>query len=466
MRRLIRRSSWLLALALLVGCEGAGALELRIELIDELGQNAAADITQGTVTVVVRQGDVVLSCVAGPCSSPVQSGLFDLPVPIESLTALTRMQVGLEGGDEPLVGAAPPLRVVGENLETGEVPTRILMTPAGGDCTPLSIPSASSPGASMGLTQARRDAVAIDRRNTHAIVGGISADGPTDRVDQYDRVVMDVRPMLSPLTRPQGRVSGVRLSDDVSFVLGDGGWLIDPQMGPPRAREIALHEGASARSALVGLDFSGFAIVGGEDTARVGWYATTGANVAETLMLTPRTAPLATRHRTGVLVVGGEAAGEPAVEWMPVQGLSQAFDAPNAPRGSRGGWLLHSPNHDSALWIGANGGEATFLFTCNGCPVELGPRWNRARPGATGVRTERGSFWIVGGEGSRDIDIVTWDAERPSIVEGPSLRFERAGPIVLEHTAGIVTVAGGEGPDGVFRADFEQCVPSELDPIL
>ena len=71
-------------------------------------------------------------------------------------------------------------------------------------------------------------------------------------------------------------------------------------------------------------------------------------------------------------------------------------------------------------------------------------------------------LWIVGGEGSDEVDRVVWDGSTPRFEAGPTLAEARTGAAVFEQASGIVTVVGGEGPEGLSRS-VEQCMPAGLD---
>ena len=475
----------LASISVAVGCNDAnGASALLVEMVSSSGDNPADGVVDGTLTVEVRQGDRVLSCGDGRCSSPIRNGVFDLTFPIESFTELTAIHARMEGGPHALVGATPIFSPFGEGIDVGYAVSVVMGEP--GHCEPLTVPRITSTGR-IRLSAARRDAAAVTRRNLVLVVGGVE-DGAvaSGRVDFVDQIIVQSDP-LDPIPRAVGRARGLGLTEDDSIFLSDGGGVSyhHPPSGPPAPSGIAgLHEGAGFASALASLSLAlaagGAAVLGGSDgsgtaVADVTWLDATGRRSGLGVLTTPRAFAVARDVSGALVVVGGAARGEPPAERFGAfeSGAGVPFGSGEIPDGS-GGYLARSPSGRTLLWIGwadATGAASTqtiLLRDCaTACDVGDGPTWDRARLDTAGIETAAGAFWVVGGTDSAFIDRVVWNDETPRIEEGPNLaseRPERAGATVFEHASGIVTVAGGEGPDGL-RDDIELCFPDVLDPI-
>lgn len=445
------------------GCANDGGNpQLRIELVDPEGENPASRIIEGRLRVRVRQGESSLPCADRVCETEIRSGDFDLSLPIESFVALTTIQVEIEGGGELLLGAVPPFAVALESLETGMVPVRIVMMPPGppGVCARIELDNISTEG-SPRLVAPRRDMAAVVRRNFVLLVGGIEESGAESvRTDFFDQVVVGMRPPLESAPDRLGAARGIALDEDHSLVVGVNAFVwVRPAMGPPVVSNVDLHPGADFSSALVQVGLE-TAVIGGTGTASVTWLDERGRTIATRALTAPRAFAAAAAGEEGALVVGGGVGGE----WIE-RGVDVPVRIDDVPSGS-GGWLAASPTRRTFLWIGAHGTDTTVITGCpSACTVGRGPSWERARDGASGVRTAAGTFWIVGGDGSSMIDRVLWDGEVPRIASGPTLAEARAGAALAEHVSGIVLVIGGEGSDRM-RDDVEMCMPDTgLDPI-
>jgi hypothetical protein len=471
-RPLVRTGALATAL-LLSACEGSGGpVGPTVELVDPAGENAAAGVVSGVLRVAVVQNGRPVACGEG-CETPIDNERFELTLPLRTLEARTTVQAFIdETPNGPIAGATPPFEPFGEGLTT----LRVVMAPPSG-CAPLALPGLESDGRPR-LTRPRRDLAVAVRRNIVLLLGGVEGDGPSGRVGRFDQAAVETLPSLED-TAPAGAARGLSLSENDSVFVADGGfWRFalnegaDPS-APILRERFALHDGASGASALVAFD-GGAAVLGGERTAGITWLDERGVPRPEPggRLAAPRRDAAAAALRGGVLVVGGAAAGDPVAEWLTPGEDGVPLPDLAVPRG-RGGWLVPSPSGEAALWVGwttpegAPGAEAYLIGGCpDACAVERVVEWARPRAEAAGARTAAGELWIVGGRGEDGepvgwTDVVRW-GDGLRIEAGPPLSTPRAGAVAFEHAAGIVTVAGGEGPAGL-RDDFEHCTPGALD---
>lgn len=464
MRRLV-----LLLCLLASACEGSdGLIGPTIELIDPDGDNAARDVAEGSLSVAVRQESRVICDGDGDCVAPIANGDFSLVLPIGSLQAPTELQLRITGGEQALFGATPAFLPFGEGIDLLAV--RPVMLPAM-TCRVIDPPALTTSGA-LALSRPRRDVAAIPRANLVLLAGGVEESGPSARVDRFDQVVTEMLSSLAPTEATIGPARGVTLRDDgsqlVSFVVGDGSsWRFVSQMGPPAAERVTtLHAEAGFASTLVRLD-RGAAVVGGADgdgaaVDQVSWVDELGAITAIARTTVPRAFSAAAFVGGEVVVVGGGTA-----ERLERGGAGAAIALEGLPDGV-GGALTASPDGAHLLYVGfdVDGAPSAETHILRGCPDactrEDGPAWPSPRPGAAFLRTEAGVLWIVGGEGSDEVDRVVWDGSTPRFERGPTLAEARTGAAAFEQASGIVTVVGGEGPEGLSRS-VEQCMPAGLD---
>lgn len=464
----------------LSACESSGgALGPTVELLDPEGLNAAAGVVEGVLRVSVAQNGRLIDCDHQRCQSKIENESFELTLNVRSLEASTTIQVFIDDApDGALAGASPPFTPAGEGLES--LPLRIVMSPLSAPtCRPLSLPAVRSDGRPR-LVRPRRDLGVAVRRNLAILFGGMEADGaPSIRVGRFDQAVMETIPALTPTEQPAGVARGLALSEDYSVFVADGGFFrftrndTGEGMEPILREQLAVHPRASGASGLV--DYGdGAAIVGGNDTRTVTWLDPTGTPKEErSALLAPRSDPAVVALAGGVLVVGGAAEGEPVAEWLEPGRDGALLEGLETLPPGRGGWLASSPSGEAILWIGAEtmaGAPRAETYLIRGCPdaceVEAGPTWMRPRTEWTGVVTAAGDLWLVGGRTDAPtdaVDIVRW-SDGPRIEAGPSLHTPRAGAVAFEHASGLVTVAGGEGPEGLLD-DFEHCTPARLDPL-
>ncbi|HJL20528.1 MAG TPA: hypothetical protein RMH99_33030 [Sandaracinaceae bacterium LLY-WYZ-13_1] len=467
------------------GCDDSGgAMGPTVELIDPSGQNAAADVVSGTLTVEVSQDGRRVDCGGDTdlCRGPVENGGFDLTLPIRTLEGITVVHARLDGGEASRIGATPRFDPFRDGL--GGLPIRLVMGRPG-ECAPLTPLAESGAGTVLRLPRPVRDAAVAVRRNIGLVLGGSEAAGGSSQVTRFDQLVVQSLP-LEDTASPAGPARGLALSDDDSVVVADGGaWhfrlaLTSEEASPIPREPITLHAGAGFASAVVDRGFDGGVVLGGAiDGAAVDgvtWIDEDGdPDGAPTRLAVPRRFPAAVALDGGVLVVGGGADGEPRAEWLVAGEDGVALGGVDGLPRASGGHLLPSPSGDAALWIGferEDGTASPRTYLVSGCPaacaVEEAFAWDRPRLDTAHASTDEGRHWLVGGldgDGpSRAVDVVAWRAGDLERTDGPPLQTARAGALAFEHASGVVTVAGGEGEAGLL-ADFEHCTPASLDPL-
>lgn len=471
----------LLGLSLAACNESSGPATLTVQMIDPAGGNAAANVVAGTLDVQIRQGEEIRGCDTTPCAQ-IRNMDFDLVLPIQSADALTFIHARIEGDSEHalLFGAVPGF-VISQDGGLGELPIRVVFSPPD-QCHVLAPEGVDASGPPR-LPRPVRDAAVAIRRNLALLVGGQETDRASERAVRFDQLVVQTIP-LDAVEQPVGPARGLTLSEDHSLIVGDTVLLYELRRGPPEPTIVnGLHDGVGYASSLVALPEHG-AILGGDATREITWLTRRGIRAREqpTQLVTERAFAAATALGSTVLVVGGNAPGTPNAELVEplADGVDAGLDEAALPPGS-GGYLVESPSGASALWIGwahpdGTPSSTTVLITgCtrpSGCVASEGPAWPRPRLEAAATRTFAGVFWILGGsvEGadgpapSAFTDTVRWDGETPTIAPGPPLVAARAGGTAFAHISGIVTIAGGQGTDGL-RDDFELCFPAALDPI-
>jgi hypothetical protein len=455
----------------LAACEGGGGSSgLDVQLVDPTGENAADEL-DGTLRIVVRQEDRVLDCGSTECMSEIDDGEFELVFPLASFDQRTWAQAIIEHtAPGTLIGATPAFASFGEGIEPlGHV--RIVMAPPS-VCRELTLEGAVYAEVAE-LSPARAHAAFVLRRNLALFAGGDGDGDAGSSIDRYDLLLNEGYSDPNWTGDDEiGPARGIAISEDVSLIVGDASsWSYSRNSSSFDER--SLHDGAGSRSALLALE-DGAVVIGGAATRDITWLAENASARALGLLAIARTAPAATHLGDGILVVGGHADGEAAIEWIEELGDGTAHDAETLPLGS-GGVLLPSPDGTAALYVAFDvaGVPSPATYVIRGCPASCevtdGPQWgDRARSDVATVVTEAGDLWIVGGSRagvpSNETDIIYWDRGEPRIGAGPDLVRPRAGASVIEHASGIVLVAGGAGMDGMVGS-FELCFPAELDPL-
>ncbi len=480
-RTTLRPAALAALLALMgAGCESDPAPILSVELIDpETGGNPALDVVVGTLRVDVEEAGAS-RCQGDPveCTAEVRNGSFDLVLPIREVTALSRVQAYLEGGDRPRQGASP-LFGYRESLQT--LPVRVPML-APGTCVPLGGPSPSAGGLPL-MAVGRRDMGVAVRRNIALVVGGLEAGGPSARVDRYDLATADVLTLDSRLDPGllEGPTRGLVFTEDLSlFVAAERAvvYRFEPE-SVPVPRRLSLHAGASERSALVRVDADRAAVVAGTASDGLTWISRAGGTVSDEVsevaarLTAPRTDPAVAALDGGLLVLGGGEAGAPTAERVARDGDGEAagFEVGEG----RGGWLAPGPG-GAFLWVGrvlddgSIASDTVLLTGCPRCEVRPGPTWDAAREGVAFTVTEAGDAWLVGGgDPASDVtERIRWTDATPRFEAGPTLADGgRSGASVVEHGSGVVAVLGGlGGPSVGLRDDLELCLAADgLDPF-
>lgn len=463
-----------LCLGLLACNQGPSNGIIQMRILGTDGANPVDGVDEGTLTIAVRHDGQLVDCDGGPCTSEIRDGDFKLDLPLTSFSAITAVNVEIEGDGERWIGAMPPFLPWGEGVDLTGVARIAVGHPM--RCEPLTLEGPVT-GDPPHLEKPRRRVAAVVRRNVVLLAGGLDADdADDDHVDRFDELLIDTDPLPTwEAPKEIGAAHGLSLTEDTSLVVGDASsWVFQrAESTPPRAVAITL-AGASFESALVDLGASGGAVVGGTESDAIHWLYDDGVSAGTTHLVTPRAAPAAVALGGGVLVVGGNVPGTPAAEWAQNNQNGEPLDASDLPA-ARGGFLLPSPDRTAAIWIGFETAEGpstqTWVFRdCRDCVAEQGPiTWDGARAEVTAVVTRAGALWLIGGEDADGnpsglVDIVRWAGSTPTIERGPDLQYLRAGAIAFEHASGIVTIAGGRG-EGGLRNDVEMCFPAGLDPL-
>jgi hypothetical protein len=459
--------------ALLAGCDGGGtASRFSMRMIGPDGADVIAPIESGTLSVRVRQSDRLIACGGDPCEAEIRDGDVSLDVSLESFDELTQAHAEITG-DAVLIGATPAFQPYGEGIDV--VHQVLIVMSEAPQCRTIGLEGivhAEIPRLSPG----RAHAAALVRRSLVLIAGGEGED-EIEQVDRFDQLTFDGDTLPTWNEGEIGPARGIAFSEDRQLAVGDlSSWLFELQMnGPPVARAISLHAGAGSRSALVGLDSDGAAVIAGEASSEITWVLVNGTPDVSTSLAVARTAPAAALVAGGIAVIGGHAEGEAGLELVPRRGNGVAQPG-DLPRGT-GGHLFASPDGSAAIWIGfalADGSPSADTFVirdcADTCTIEPGPRWEGARTDATFVETSAGDLWIMGGDQAGTptnlVDLVRWEVGQPSIEPGPMLTAARSGAVGFEHASGIVTIGGGRGTDVAYLDDFELCFPPSLDPLL
>ncbi len=455
----------LLALLAMACDEGGSLAYYNVEILDTGGDFPVDD---GMITVTVKHAGETLECNDGPCTADIRDGEFmGLELPLASWEGMTEIRADIWDEPDRWIGATPPFQPWGEGVDAAAALRVVVGRPE--TCAELTLDGYVT-GDPAALAPPRARAAAVVRRNVVLIAGGEEIDGAADdHVTKLDQLLFDTVPFDPWTDRTEiGAARGLALSEDVSLVVGDRAQFLY-ELGQASTDPIDLHDGVGFASAVVSLPTGG-AVIGGRATRGISWINAQGAADTSRQLAVDRTAPVAARLGDGILVVGGHAAGAASAEWLPLSGSGEPRDL-DLPVAS-GGVLFPSPDGAAALWIGyVEGGvtsSTTALIRCDDgdCTAEPGPvTWDRARADFASVVTAGGTLWLLGGEIDGEltthVDLVRWQGGAPRIEAGPDLPVENAGAVAFEHTAGVVTLAGGRYRDMAGR--FVMCFPSALD---
>ena len=105
--------------------------------------------------------------------------------------------------------------------------------------------------------------------------------------------------------------------------------------------------------------------------------------------------------------------------------------------------------------------DTVWITGCPACEVRSGPRWERPRLGESRVSSRLGGGWLVGGDGGRVVERVSFSGAGPVIEASGPLEVGRSAASVVELDSGVLYVAGGQTESG-FTDEVEVCFPPEL----
>lgn len=468
-----------LLLVLVAGCdEPSRAGAIRVILSDATGASPALGCGPGTLEAVVDQGfgqhrfevdDVPVSA----------DGTFDLPLEIATYTAITRIQVGfdLETCDR-LLGTVPPFWLAG-------VGVAVVVTGERLTCADLEAPS---------LTTGRTGPALVSMGVNLFVVGGTTRGTSTDRLIPVfgpwltldDAIPAGDDNPFPTLTRPLQQTRAARLGvSRLVIASGDRTFRFDTDLedGDGEQAIAGVHEGAGGRSALVDLGNEGVAIVGGaestaedaEGVASISWIDASTGGVRVTALATPRRDPAAVWVGGGLLIAGGQAEGQPLLEFAPNRGDGAALEG--SPTEARAGAVLVAPERRLAMLLGGLAADGTvradtsIVSGCPACRLSEGAVWEtpRLRPALAHTAT---ATWLVGGESaegvaSADVDVVRVVGDVVSVqalTEG-RLPTPRRAAGAAELADGVVAVFGGVDDEGAELGSMALCWPSQLDEL-
>jgi hypothetical protein len=459
-----------LAALALTSCGQSGRAPFAVEIVTAAGANPVAGATTGRLRVLVAQDGQPTRDQAVDLSG----GSFQLDVTIASYGAPTRLGVELVRDGETSLGAVPTFAPLGFGF------VRVPVVPAG-TCASVATQRLATPRAEAAVA-------AVDA--LLAVVGGVAADGtPASGLERFWSPQLTASTGSGPVhprALPEGPVRALRFAgqprvllvgDRRAVVLDFGGDTVGDMIDSP----LAAHVGVGAASALVDLGASGLAIVGGAEgatpVATISWVGI-DRSVQRSALSAPRAgaAAVAWGASEGILIAGGQDAGEPTFAYVPAAASAREevldFELPTRPTAPlHGGALLRSPDGRSALWVGATneaGDVSRETWLVRGCPaaceVVPGPAWPAPRTRFEVARTSDGA-WIVGGrEGtapSARVERVTWTGGAPSFAS-TTLVVAREDAAVTALAAGMLLVVGGRGAGGALDG-FELCAPASLE---
>jgi hypothetical protein len=306
---------------------------------------------------------------------------------------------------------------------------------------------------------------------TFALLAGGTSPSEQEQVEFFDALEWESRPFSEDFALSElGETRAASIDEGKILVLpADAGpFVFDMLDASNRVTTVVLHAGAGPRSALVSVPGVGAMVIGGE----VGGQPQSAVSLVEpdgsitSLELSePRSAPGATALGADVLVVGGNVAGNAE---LLRDGSATGQPVASVMDGVRVDGFLVGDGASRALWMGGRDGTGAlrqdtvrFVGCPDSCASGPGPDWTTAR---TEVLQLSQSSLIIGGQGSRLVEEVVWDADEAQIQALLQLDVPRAGPGGILLESGAFVVAGGDDGTQILD-DMEFCVPGELLPL-
>lgn len=463
-----------------IGCESSGATSLSVFVVDGRGENGVADIDSGDIDFRVR----IVGGDTGRASDEIDSGEFDVPLPIPAYEAEMTIEVVVDATspERSMVGATPIFAPVGHGelrIVVGEV----------GRCEPITTPDLPRAVASPGVTVFGGALVYF---------GGLDVTGDPGRTvhafDPLSLTLIDVFNEPATLSTAVGAAQAVPLSARATdtttllLVVGDTGSILFETgqlvSGGTRDRTLAAHVGADETSTVLALGDFGAVIVGGS-TQQLTWVSSAGVPLIGELA-TPRVRPAVVRFESGILVAGGNTVGTPLFEYFEINATAarDSFGDTLEPRD--GATLAASPSGDAALLLfGRHPEDGTpeagaFVdggFVVTGCPAACTATpftgdVGTLRAGAEAVvRTslvdDETTTLVLGGEveaatpgetvATNLASVIAWSMDTPSVLPHTGLNRPRREHRAIPFAEGVVLVTAGRGVDGVPLDDIELC---------
>ena len=483
------------ALALLaLSCGPTSRPDFVVHLVNAQGGNPFETLlmhggacTSGTIRVDVQQGtnDVLTS------NAMVNGAMIaSLSVEIPSYALVTQIEVHVAcASGMTLVGATPHFAPVGYgfvDIVLGEPST----------CDPLVSPT---------LTPSRIAPSMVTLGANVLMVGGRASDGsPFQTIQALDpvRLTYATAPVQSdPISIGIGLGGAAALTSTQLFFVSSqrtGTFDATPGTATPVV-DVAVHEGGTRESAVVGLAGNGVAVVGGFDgTAAVSgitWISPTGVATQGSLAHPRRRPSAVVLGGTKLLIVGGQDATLPLFEIVELMSGTAAIPfGPNEARyapviatdvsGSHAFVALGTSDvaDDTSAVAGTYALSACTTAGCGmvvpGAPIatemlrgHVATVTHQVGLGVGTVVTSQNETLVVGGiertgAPSRSIDRITVGSEGQfSVTAFGMLTVARDQPSVSEIGGGVVLVAGGADAIGNALNTVEICFPTELRPI-
>lgn len=476
-----------------VSCTGTTRPDFVVHLVDSGNNNPFEQCNSGTVRIDVQQAtNAVLTSNGNITGGAISS----LSVEIPSYGLTTQIEVTVScvrrtGETVTLIGATPHFIPVGYAFVDV-----VLHEPDG--CVALGTPSLSSARIGPHLVPLHANVVSIG--------GSEGSDGsPSTHVQVLDALTFTSNVAALEFDRLSigiGRGHAVAIGDtqivfasDAQSGVFDGAASLTTRVTTPSG---GIHAGAGSESAVLELNGNGAVIVGGvsggDAVDGVTWISADGATSTITHLAHARRRPAATLVGSNrVLVVGGQASGEPLFELVLIgDDATTSF----GPTEARYGALVTSDaghGHDRALVVlgedAPEGGAAldttwivSACMAASGCSAVAGPTWASPRTDATllehvagvpgaAAPTDDFEALVIGGVDASGVAASTVDRihfETDGSVTlslAGELDVARAGAGAADVGAGVVLVGGGTSDHGDPLSSLELCFPRALRPI-
>jgi hypothetical protein len=466
-----------LALALLCGCDDTSLVpDVTITIVQPDGTRAMDGIEMITIRIREEGGDVDMR------SATVSGGNFSIDFPTLGELSMVELGVELSGPSTRLVGAPPAF----QPIEAGGAVEIAVGAP--GTCQELRFHAIQT--TTMDALGVPRSDVAFTQLGTFALaLGGESAEGPSTVVTWLD-LLQNGHGDIDALMNPVVGARSTPVGRGFTLVASEMPFIYDLERTTTAVRDVSLHEGAGARSAIthytklnaMAQPLSSALVAGGgtreAPVAALTFLDATGGREPTLLdksMMSARADAAIADLDAFVLVAAGmrdaNATFAEIVDTTAGTTTAIAFDD-----GTRYGATLFvrvtdDDDFDALLlggedetgmlrtdtvWIHANDGAAV---------AEPGPTWTNARRGAAFARARSGGF-IAGGEGPMTLVervVITGDA-MPAIETFGQLETARARASAFALFEGPLYVAGGQTPAGPSGA-VEICFPAEVGPL-